>query len=76
MGQVIPLRPDVFLPLRFEVPPSEAAEARNDYLLATAILEFAQSARNEVFQRGEPLSAPMRVALLAMTLIADDARPR
>jgi hypothetical protein len=72
---VIPLRPDTFIPLRFETPPEDAAQMREEYELATIILEFSQVARNEIYQRGEPLSAPKRQALLAMSFIASDLRP-
>lgn len=65
-ADIIPLHPDAYLPLRFETPPDEAAQAKLDYDLATAILQFAQQARNEIFQTGEALPPEKRRTILAI----------
>ena len=72
---IIPLYPDRFLPLKFEMPPAEAIEAHEDYRRATSILEFAQRARNEVFQRGEPLPKAKRELLMDLKLMIEDLTP-
>lgn len=72
MGSVIPLRPDRYLPLKFETPPFEAYEMHEQYEQATALLQFAQTARNEIYQRSEPLSEAKREALMAISFIIED----
>jgi hypothetical protein len=54
-AQVIPLRPDTYLPLRFETPPPEAVEMHRQYQLVSSIMERVQRLRNEIHQSAEPL---------------------
>lgn len=74
-SNVVSLRPDRYLPLKFELPPPQQREAFTDYQMATIVLEFAQQARNTVYQTGEPLSDAKRQAIMAMVYIAQDCKP-
>lgn len=65
-AQIIPLRPDTYLPLRFETPPVEALEIHADHELATLVMQFAQAMRCEIQQRGEPLTPRARGVLEEM----------
>jgi hypothetical protein len=69
---VIPLHPDAYLPLRFETPQRDAYEMHDDYELATKLLQFAQTARNEIYQRGEPLSFAKRQTLIQISYLIDE----